>query len=245
MKKDHSLKNNDDMRAKTFISMGFEFVTRNFLHLLPLVTLAALPAIVGHVIDFSKNQDTANTSAMTFAPFEILSFVVSILLSLIVTSYVFHMVRNNLRLPFIEAVEFGLSKAKLLLPVFLLTTLYILGGLILFIIPGLIFGFWYMFSTPLKLDHESLSAKEAMNKSKELFKKHSSHIFSLVLLVLALFIPAVIVTMLISTVIKSVSPLAANISTELILGVLSTIPQVAFTYLYIAISPGPKNAHKK
>jgi hypothetical protein len=52
-----------------------------------------------------------------------------------------------------------------------LTLLAVIGGLILFIIPGLIFGAWFAFTTYIIID-QNVGAVEAMKRSKALVKGH-------------------------------------------------------------------------
>lgn len=245
MKEDSSVKSSGELRSTDFVKKGADFVSNNLLHILPLAVLAALPAIVNHVVSYTDNADKTRNALIDVSLIGVLSIVATIILSLVVTSYYFHMIRHNLRLPFVESVEFGLSKVRIVAPVALLTALYVIGGFILFIIPGIIFSFWYTFANLLKLDNESLDAQQALRDSKKLFKKHSSAVLNLVLVTILLFIPAAILVMIATAILRAINELTGNIASEVTMGLLSLVAQAAFIYLYIAIAPKSKAAADK
>lgn len=81
-------------------------------------------------------------------------------------SYILKLTRNQ---------EYNLDELKrfygktgILIVLSLLVSLYVIGGTLLFIIPGIIFGIMYTHVYYVFCDNEELSAKECMDKSKEL-----------------------------------------------------------------------------
>lgn len=218
--------------ALDIISEGFKFLTGNFGHLLPLILLIAFPNIVVHVINYQKNVNETVTGNAMSTSFNILTLLVSVILGLIATTYVFYMIRHKTRLPFIEALEFGLSKIPKLLPVILLTALFIIGGLLLFIIPGIILSFRYIFTTLVKLDNEKLGAKASLKRSKELFQSHRSLVLRYVLVAIAIVIPFIIFTSFIDL---QSTTILTNIVLEVLYAMMSIVFDASLVFLYIYI----------
>ncbi len=80
-----------------------------------------------------------------------------------------------------------------------LTSVIVLGGTLLFIIPGMIFGVWFSLAA-IVLVAEGLRGMSALNKSKAYVKGRVGEIFGLLFLFGLLYVPFYVVTAIVSSV---------------------------------------------
>jgi uncharacterized membrane protein len=64
--------------------------------------------------------------------------------------------------------------------------LYLLGGFILFIVPGILFALWYMVAIPAAID-QNLDTNAAMRESKRLTEGKRLYLFGLVILYIIVY----------------------------------------------------------
>ena len=81
-----------------------------------------------------------------------------------------------------DAFKFAVSRIIPLMLTWMLTGLVVLGGMLLCVVPGVIFSFWYALVTQV-LVLEGLSGWEAMKRSKDLMKGNMGKLFLLGLIV--------------------------------------------------------------
>lgn len=81
-----------------------------------------------------------------------------------------------------QSFRFAISRILPLMWTWILTGLVVLGGMVLCVVPGIIFSFWYALVTQV-LVLEGLSGWEAMKRSKALMKGNMGNLFLLMLIV--------------------------------------------------------------
>ncbi len=93
-----------------------------------------------------------------------------------------------------EAMEQSLHKLGGFFKIAFLTLIIVLAGLVLFIIPGIIFSFWYSFAVLVFLC-EGLTGMEALRKSKSYVKGRLGAIFWRLIYIVLIFIVLSIIGM--------------------------------------------------
>lgn len=83
-----------------------------------------------------------------------------------------------------------------------LTGLCVLGGMLLLIVPGIIFAIWFCFSSYVLID-EGLKGRQALRKSKQLIKGRTGKIFWRLLFVGVIYLLAVLLFSLLSAILKA------------------------------------------
>ncbi len=129
-----------------------------------LITLASfLPAITGYIVYLSNNG--LLWLAVILAIISIIIFIpASLILSAAYLSQIGTIVDGVSR-PVKDLLSSGFKLALPLLLINFLSGLAITLGLVLLVIPGLVFGVWFIFSQPV-LVYEGLSGTSALSRSK-------------------------------------------------------------------------------
>ena len=192
-----SKKKSTHLGVKEVYASGWEVFKANYK---PLLLLAALPALIPFVMGFVMaslvtNIDETGVNFLTtgLGIFAVLFIILSVLASLFVSIFAESASVSSLlkygkkSFDFNTAVELGKKNFKRFLVVSLWVLLYVLGGLILLIIPGLLFAIWYAFAPVIVLD-QKVDAKQAMAKSKEIVQANIGALVKLALVFIALSI---------------------------------------------------------
>jgi len=233
-----------------------------------LATLMAIPFVVSVILTLvTQHAAQPATTTMTGNPFKSVNFaavgaaaliviVIFILVSVwiqIATIQIIDSPDNHPSLPQLLSKSAGLVLPLLL--VGLLAGLVIVGGLILFIVPGIIFGLWYTFVTyALVLDGQH--GRAALKASKALVKGRIGKVFGRLfvfgLVIFGIEIVVGIVVLILPAVARNivtdgysdffVTPLAAIFSYYLyrdLQGKLQTAPAVGVTAPVVAPPGAP------
>lgn len=134
-----------------------------------LVMFGAMAVLVAALIGAIFAPASAVRNALLVAV--VTAFVVFALLLIPAMTLILLKAAKGERIGFGEAIRQGRPFVWRLLGVYLLTGLAVFGGVLLFIIPGLIFGAWFMSAPYLALE-EDLGVIASMKRSKRLVKGH-------------------------------------------------------------------------
>lgn len=173
--------------VKDLFKNSFEIYVNKFWFFVKLILLNVLaflllaPAVI---LMFFTNDDFGLIIAVSV--FFALSVAVVILASILVNIALVISIKERMsELTVKQALLKGTGIYLSYLYVSFLSGLAILGGLILFIIPGIIFAVWFTFSTYLVIS-DSIKGKQALAKSKALVKDYWWAVFGRLVLLLSL-----------------------------------------------------------
>lgn len=109
----------------------------------------------------------------------------------------------------------------------ILLSLTIIGGLILLIVPGVIFGLWYCLAIIVALD-QKIGATAAMSESKRLVRGHMGTIFGF-------FAIYFLITVVIPLIPIEDAPLVVSVVSMIVNFILNIILIFALPYIYFAL----------
>lgn len=145
-----------------------------------LVKLVLVPIIIFSVASVMLlNSLQSSISASVFITFVLVS-IVGTIYSIVITGATIKMSNLQENLTTAEYFRLSLKMTPALLLVLLFSGLAVLGGFLLLLIPGLIFGVWFSLSA-YSLIHENLRGRAALLRSKELAKGYWWAIFGRIL----------------------------------------------------------------
>lgn len=151
-----------------------------------LITLASfLPALIGYVVYLSNNGLLWLTVVLA-----IISIVIFIPASLILAAAYLSQIGavvDGVSRPIKDLFSSGSKLALPLLFINFLSSLATSLGLILLVIPGLVFGVWFIFSQPV-LVYEGLSGPSALSRSKSLSQGRFWTVFKLMAVPIFIYI---------------------------------------------------------
>ena len=140
---------------------------------------------------------------------------------------VFALKDSRERIGVIESFRRGWPRMPVMLLAIILVTLCVLGGLLLFVVPGIIFAIWFSF-TMIIVVVENRPAVAAMSRSKELVNGYSWEIFLRFLVLFILTMVVFIVPAGFMSVAAAMTPFPAS----LLLNLFSLIIQMALSLLF-------------
>lgn len=211
----------DQLTIANSLSQGWQKTKANLSVLIPSVLVLALISIVFSTLrnilsNTGKTGDLSEANLSMLAVFGILSLIIFVVETAVqnLTSIGFTKIQLNI-LDDKKAQVSDIFKAHGLFWQYLATSilvgLIVLGGLLLLIVPGIIWLLKYQFAMPLVVD-KKLDITEAIRTSGEMTKGHKGWLFGFAI-VMAL----------------------VNIAGALLLlvGLLVTVPLTAMTYIYV------------
>ena len=230
----------------SFISLMKESISiyrKNFKAILSILIIPILSPLLISIFAVGFGQITRNFANIPNTGTTLLT-VGLILLFVVVVSLFFlasqialiYLISHHEQNPSIKEC-FQAARPKLAAYFFLslMVSLAFLGGVVLFILPGIILSIWFSFSYFI-LVNEGLKGTQAMAKSREYIKGHSTPVFmnmlGLGLIILVLSIPGYIVTALSEKNIINGVESTFNTSTNLVWGVLSPIVTIFLFLIY-------------
>jgi len=150
--------------------------------LLGVITVGWLLAAVPWALWFFQQTDifsnTFNLFLISAIALSLIAFVVSSLLYP-ASNIVLVASAQDKKIGFKEAMSQGFPYIWRSLGVTVLTMLAVLGGLLLFIVPGIIFFGWFILS-PYVVVHEKLGMVDSMKRSKQLVKGRLWELYGLI-----------------------------------------------------------------
>lgn len=187
---------------KVFLNGLKQLFTLNLTTLLKLFGAAILPAVVVAVLvvaafssGFSFEGLGQNHPGVIIVVLLIVTAIIGLMVwwMIVATAYQWYgvMTSRGEKAGFRQAMRVGIKKWLGLFLLDLLRSLIILAGLIAFIVPGIIFAYWYSLATFIYVDSE-LGPIEALKRSRELVKGKAAEIFGLVGVTVLVNIPTVL-----------------------------------------------------
>ena len=145
------------------INRTFEEYTQNFSRYMLYSLLIAIPSIVTGIISLFANFDSSATTDDISPGFGLgllaggaVFFILSLALSIVATNAMYFDAISSFRKKglgiFKASLKFGWDNAVRIFLVGLVVGLIVIAGTILLIIPGIIFGLWYIFAATHSLD---------------------------------------------------------------------------------------------
>lgn len=117
-----------------------------------------------------------------------------------------------------------------LLATYILTGLVICGGLVLLVIPGIVFAVWFLLSTQVAV-LEGIAGPKAMGRSRELMRGASA---ALILLLLGLGLTFVVIEFAATIILAPLPPLVAILGLAIVHTICMLVVQVAWVLYYFS-----------
>lgn len=260
--KDFNYQKTDDTSVSQLLAASWkEFQKRPNL-LIGLGLLTVIPsAIFSTLMRFAIREDSTEFALSTEAQdwldraepsnilfiisaFGLLAIIYNILVFSIYVSTFLHISKGGKEIEFAEAFKLGVSNFwRLALAGFVVFT--IVGfGLILFIIPGIIFAFWFMYVFYLSVD-KKLTIGQAMGESRRLFRSNRK---MAVLFVLSVIGVSVLVTILFSIpmlILTAFLPDTDIVFSAIVEAGLNLFSAMAMAQLYLYVSAQASKSSSK
>ncbi len=174
---------------ETFALLKDRILTLIGINIIPLILVMVFSAIVAGgaaaVLGFGVS-DNANAVGGIALVIGLIVFVIALYLSGVVQAANISAIADSDKPGIIESYKRGFPRGWGMLLASILVTIVVIFGLIIIIIPGIIFITWFMF-TYYTLMIEKLSAIDAMKRSKELVKGRLMSTFSKVAVIAVIY----------------------------------------------------------
>jgi hypothetical protein len=215
------------------LSRTFDLFGENAGKLVPTAAIVwAVPALVGALV-----TQAGSVSAALFG--SLVNLVISVIAGALLTGALVHAVTEAATGGEMEGPAELLDGAKRyiapLIVVSILTGLAVLGGLILLIIPGIIFAIWFSLA-PAVVVNEDLTGTTAMKRSKQIVQGNG---FRLFLLFLVFGIIVAIAGAILGGILGAILPgtfLSNLVSTLVVQSIVSPLQATALVLVYLTLT---------
>lgn len=181
-----------------------------------LVVISLLPAVISLIIEL-LTLDEANS--MSLSPIIIVITLIAIIVTMWSQAASLLAIRDGNAHTAVDYYKQGSSKLFILIISSILSGLAVLGGLILLIIPGIIFSVWFMFSAYFVV-LENKKAVESLKASKAIVKGLTGKVLWKVIILILVYGVAYIVFMFLGV---GVSAVAGDVGLAIIAAITSAI----------------------
>lgn len=178
------------------------------------------------------NDDVAAITLVVLGVGFLLSLIFGFIVNIMSIVTFLDVIKTGNSYSFGEAFEMSKPYFGRLFLVSLVVGLIILGGLILLIIPGILFGLWYMFASYIAVDSKEMSIGQVLKRSKQLFKTKPGLPVVWILLGVALSIGLSLIMLPITVVLSAISPVISDLFSSFITAGLTYFYVIGFAYVY-------------
>jgi len=227
-------KNKEKLKGSIqLIKESWELYRANFKTIFYIILVPLVFSIILFLFSLINISSNNKTISLTLTFIIIAFFLIQSLLTMLATIALIVSIRNNIT-QVVQAYEKAVSLFLPYIWIIIFTGLIVLGGFIFFIIPGIIFAIWFMFSQYALL-LEGKRGYEALKRSKELIKGRFFDVIYRIVIILLIIIFVFSVTKLLLTIIGlSLSILVGLVSVP-ISGVIMKVFEFTNSILYMSL----------
>lgn len=201
-----------------------------------LVVISLLPAVISLIVEL-LTLDKENS--ISLSPIIIVITIIAIITTMWSQAASFLAIRDGNAYTAVDYYKQGWSKLLIVIMSSILSGLAVLGGLILLIIPGIIFSVWFMFSAYFVV-LENKKAVESLKASKAIVKGLTGQVLWKVIILILIYGAAYTVLMLLGTGVSAVAgDIGLAITTAITSAVLTPFGFVAGYMLYTYLKSHP------